>query len=156
MFRQTSENRMRLLVLLCGLFVMAVALSPAVAGDDTESPASEPEATSSRAVTLPDLGLELDLYSVQSPAKYQDQYLELDKRVRAYLDGDHSKSEKKAARYLWAEVKLALGQYREAEDLFKKFRGSRYPEIHRIAQHQSWLFHLSENFELQSWMNITE
>jgi len=120
MFRQTSENRTRLLVLLCGLFVMAVALSPAVAGGDTESPASEPEATSSRAVTLPDLGLELDLYSVQSPAKYQDQYLELDKRVRAYLDGDHSKSEKKAARYLWAEVKLALGQYREAEDLFKK------------------------------------
>ena len=118
MFRQTAENRTGLLVLLCGLFAMTAAFSPVVAGDDTEAAANEQQ--ESRAATLP-ISVWNSICIRSSPRQSTRTGISHWKSASACTSTVIApRARRKRRRYLWAEVKLALGQNREAEELFKK------------------------------------
>lgn len=113
MVRLIIEHRAKQLALLCGGLLLLVALTPAVAADDDDGTTTGPE-------TITDLGLAFDWHFLRSPAGSDEELQRMEARIKTLLDGKLSDREKKAARYLWAEVKLALGKNREAEELFKK------------------------------------
>jgi TolA-binding protein len=118
MFRLSSQRATKLLALICGGFLLAFTLSTAMAGG--ENVESRDNSENSAPETLIDVGLALDWSVLRSPAEFDDGLQQLETSIQTLLDGDLTSREKSAARYLSAEIKLALGKGREAEELFKK------------------------------------
>ncbi|MGD8413541.1 MAG: tetratricopeptide repeat protein, partial [Candidatus Latescibacterota bacterium] len=111
----SSEIRFKLLSVLAGAVVLCSVAVPSGAGDET--PASE---DGGGPVTLVNIGLRFEESLVRAPAERADELASLDATLQALLDGDLTSREKDAAKYLSAEIALALGNYGEAEELFKK------------------------------------
>jgi TolA-binding protein len=111
----SSEYRSKLFVLTAASLLLVFAAGPAGAGEETAAPGGDagPE-------TLVEIGLAFDENLLRSPADRADALRSLETSIQMLLDQDLTSREKSAAKYLSAEIALALGKYREAEELFKK------------------------------------
>jgi TolA-binding protein len=116
MFRSRFEHGTIRLGFVFGGLLLALLISPLLAGEENEGAAE-----SVQPKTVADIGMELDWTAQRAPAEREAGFARLEEEIRALMDGDlPTKKEKLAARYLFAEILLARGEYGKAEELFEK------------------------------------
>jgi tetratricopeptide (TPR) repeat protein len=122
MSRLSSEFVTKLVLSAVGaVLLMSGFAAEAVGGSDEDAKAGKEAGPS----TLADIGAVFEGNLLRSPVKRADALRDLESRVQALLDGDLTSRQESAAKYLSAEIALALGKNREAEELFED-AGKRY------------------------------
>jgi TolA-binding protein len=109
MFRLKLEHWTTRLPLIISGLLLAFSL-PSAAEDEAENAPA----------TIFEIGLEFDNSFMRSPAERAEGLTALQTKIQQLLKGDLSSQEESAARYLSAEIEFALGNWREAEEQFKK------------------------------------
>jgi TolA-binding protein len=114
MFRLSSRRLNKLLAATTTVLLPVIAAGPARAGGQSDADGKE-----IRPATIVEIGVAFDENLLRSAAERADAMRSLEGSIRSLLDQDLTSREKSAARYLSAEIALASGNYREAEELFE-------------------------------------